>query len=71
MPDYLCDILEIKSRIEFKQEEENKFIDIIKESVKNTNKKLMDEFEERSRQIEEIDISNLNLENITYLENAK
>jgi hypothetical protein len=73
MPDYICDILEIKSRVEFKEEEENKFIDMIKESVKNTNQKLMEEFEERSKQTEDIEenLSTLSLEDMTYLDDAK
>jgi len=73
LPDYICDILEIKSRVEFKQEEEGQFINIIKESVKNTNKKLMEELEERSKQVDdsENDLSTLSLENIIHLEDAK
>lgn len=73
MPDYLCEILEIKSRIEFKQEEEDKYIEIITESARNEGKKLIEEFEERSKPIDENenDLANLSLEDITYLEDAK
>lgn len=73
MPDYICDILEIKTRREFKKQEEDNFIEMIKESIKNQNQKLIEEFEERSKPREDIDetLSNLPLENVIYLDDAK
>jgi len=72
LPDYVCDILEVKSRKDFKEEEEeeNMYINMIKESAVKSNENLIKEFDERSNRcpdLEQIEID----ESITILENAK
>lgn len=70
LPEYVCDMLEVKSRREFKEEEENMYIEMIKESVKKTNENLIKEFDERSNQSSDLEEIEFN-ESITKLEDAK
>lgn len=56
LPSHICDILEIKSRSEFNNEIQNKeLINMIKEAQRESDKKLLEEYEERNKIITEDD----------------
>ena len=50
LPSYICDILEVKSRVEYNEKSEIEFINFIKENIKKQDEKLMAEFEERANE---------------------
>ena len=50
LPSYVCDILEVKSRVEYIEKSEIEFINIIKEKKRLEDEKLMVEFEERENE---------------------
>jgi hypothetical protein len=50
LPSYVCDILELKSRVEYNEKSEIEFINIIKEKKKLENEKLMAEYDERAKE---------------------
>ena len=50
LPSYICDILEVKSRVEYNEKSEIEFINFIKENKKKQDEKLMLEFEERENE---------------------
>ena len=57
MPLYICDILEIKSRLEYNDEKQNiELIQMIKESKKQDDINLMKEFEERNKPLTDKEI---------------
>ena len=50
LPSYICDILEVKSRVEYNEKSEIEFINFIKENKKKQDEKLMVEFEDRENE---------------------
>ena len=50
LPSYICDILEVKSRVEYNEKSEIEFINVIKENKKKHDEKLMKEFEDRENE---------------------
>ena len=48
LPSYICDMLEVKSRVEYNEKSEIEFINFIKENKKKQDEKLMKEYDERS-----------------------
>jgi hypothetical protein len=48
LPSYVCDILEVKSRVEYNEKSEIEFINFIKENKKKQDEKLIAEYNERS-----------------------
>ena len=50
LPSYVCDILEVKSRVEYNEKSEIEFINFIKENKKKQDEKLMVEFEDRENE---------------------
>ena len=50
LPSYICDMLEVKSRVEYNEKSEIEFINFIKENKKKQDEKLMKEFEERANE---------------------
>jgi len=73
LPDYICDMLEVKTRIEFEEKSEHEFINMIKEKKKLENEKLIKEFEERENLITPLknELDELDLSGITVLQPAK
>ena len=63
MPDYICEILELKSREEYSNEKHNEeMLNIIKEKARQENLKIIKEYEEivkRSEEEDEKDTENL------------
>ena len=50
LPSYVCDIMEIKSRVEYNEKSEIEFINFIKEKKKLEDEKLMAEYDERANE---------------------
>ena len=50
LPSYVCDILEVKSCVEYNEKSEIEFINFIKENKKKQDEKLMAEFDERANE---------------------
>ena len=50
LPSYICDILEVKSRVEYNEKSEIEFINFIKENKKKQDEKLMVEYDERENE---------------------
>ena len=50
LPSYICDMLEVKSRVEYNEKSEIEFINFIKENKKKQDEKLMVEFEDRENE---------------------
>ena len=48
LPSYICDMLEVKSRVEYNEKSEIEFINVIKEKKRLEDEKLMAEYRERS-----------------------
>ena len=48
LPSYICDILEVKSRVEYNEKSEIEFINFIKEKKRLEDEKLIAEYKERS-----------------------
>ena len=50
LPSYVCDILEVKSRVEYNEKSEIEFLNIIKEKKRLEDEKLMAEYDERANE---------------------
>ena len=50
LPSYICDILEVKSRVEYNEKSEIEFLNIIKEKKRLEDEKLMAEYDERANE---------------------
>ena len=50
LPSYICDILEVKSRVEYNEKSEIEFINFIKEKKRLEDEKLMAEYDERANE---------------------
>ena len=50
LPSYVCDILEVKSRVEYNEKSEIEFINFIKEKKRLEDEKLMAEYDERANE---------------------
>ena len=50
LPSYVCDILEVKSRVEYNEKSEIEFLNIIKEKKRLEDEKLMAEYDERAKE---------------------
>ena len=50
LPSYICDILEVKSRVEYNEKSELELLNIIKEKKKLEDEKLMVEYDERANE---------------------
>ena len=50
LPSYICDMLEVKSRVEYNEKSEIEFINFIKENKKKQDEKLMVEFKDRENE---------------------
>ena len=50
LPSYICDMLEVKSRVEYNEKSEIEFINFIKEKKRLEDEKLMAEYDERANE---------------------
>ena len=50
LPSYVCDILEVKSRVEYNEKSEIEFLNMIKEKKRLEDEKLMAEYDERANE---------------------
>jgi len=50
LPSYVCDILEVKPRVEYNEKSEIELLNIIKEKKKLEDEKLMAEYDERANE---------------------
>ena len=50
LPSYICDMLEVKSRVEYNEKSEIEFINVIKEKKRLEDEKLMAEYDERANE---------------------
>jgi len=50
MPDYICEMLEVKSRVEYNEKSELEFINMIKEKKRLEDEKLIKEFDDRQNE---------------------
>ena len=50
LPSYVCDMLEVKSRVEYNEKSEIEFINFIKEKKRLEDEKLMAEYDERANE---------------------
>ena len=50
LPSYICDILEVKSRVEYNEKSEIEFLNIIKEKKRLEDEKLMAGYDERAKE---------------------
>ena len=50
LPSYVCDMMEVKSRVEYNEKSELEFLNIIKEKKRLEDEKLMAEYDERANE---------------------
>ena len=50
LPSYICDMLEVKSRVEYNEKSEIEFLNSIKEKKRLEDEKLMAEYDERAKE---------------------
>ena len=74
LPDYICDMLEVKSRVEFEEKSELEFINMIIEKKRLEDEKIITEFNDRQNESItplENELDELDLLGITVLQPAK